>query len=410
MTTSSRAGRVIGSSLLNLAALGGLACIVLVILAFFFNITLIMFKTGSMSPTIPAGSLAVVREIPASDIKLGDVLTVDRAGMLPVTHRVTSVSGEGEARTITMKGDANDAEDPSPYTLTQARRVLFSVPELAKVVVWFSNPLVLGGITIAASALVTWAFWPRGEQDGGEGRRRKRGRHRSAVGGEVRSDSARISAAAVTAVLLGGALAVVPQSPASAVGGAFLGVESTSVARGTYLTLTSIGDAEAMSNMQPNVPVLWQIGVSADAPEPGTVSLSLEASGDSSLGLSLEIRSCSVQWVGGVCDGAERSIQPRLEAPLNSGLQLLESMPASEQRWMLVSAMVPPGGEGEVSLAVRAQGDSDSIAVGPGTVGTIARTGAASAPPMLLLGGVGVSAGLLVAGAAAVLKRRGVPA
>jgi signal peptidase len=74
---------VVGSTLLNLAALGGVVCIVLVILATCFNITLIMFKTGSMSPTIPTGSLALVREIPASDIRIGDVVTVDAQGSSP---------------------------------------------------------------------------------------------------------------------------------------------------------------------------------------------------------------------------------------------------------------------------------------------------------------------------------------
>ena len=50
-----------------------------------------MFKTGSMSPTITAGSVALVREIPASEINVGDVVTVDREDALPVTHRVTSI-------------------------------------------------------------------------------------------------------------------------------------------------------------------------------------------------------------------------------------------------------------------------------------------------------------------------------
>ncbi|MHA3724811.1 signal peptidase I [Leucobacter sp. HY1910] len=154
-------GSFVGGTLLNLAALGGAAFIVLIILSAVFNITLIMFKTGSMSPTIPAGSLAVVKEIPATEIQVGDVLTVDRGARLPVTHRVTSIEGEGDERTITMKGDANESEDPLPYTVTQARLVLTSVPGLAHVVVWFSNPVVLGALTLATSALVTWAFWPK---------------------------------------------------------------------------------------------------------------------------------------------------------------------------------------------------------------------------------------------------------
>src|SRR3954454_7756091 len=86
-----KATSVIGDVLLWIAAVAGVICIVLVILAFTANITLIMFRTGSMTPAIPAGSVAVVQRIPASEIEVGDVVTVDRDGQLPVTHRVRSV-------------------------------------------------------------------------------------------------------------------------------------------------------------------------------------------------------------------------------------------------------------------------------------------------------------------------------
>ena len=158
-----RIGSVLGNGLLTALAIGGVICIVLVGLAFFFNVTLMMFKTGSMSPTIPAGSVALVREIPASEIQIGDVVTVARPNALPVTHRVTSVSpGPGsDERTITMRGDANAADDPAPYTVATVRIVMGSLPGLASVIVSFSNPMVLGVISLAVAGLVTWSFWPR---------------------------------------------------------------------------------------------------------------------------------------------------------------------------------------------------------------------------------------------------------
>lgn len=57
-------GQAIREAPLSIAALGGAVCIVLTVLAFTGGYSLIMFKTGSMSPTIPAGSVALVREIP----------------------------------------------------------------------------------------------------------------------------------------------------------------------------------------------------------------------------------------------------------------------------------------------------------------------------------------------------------
>ncbi|MDC3728680.1 signal peptidase I [Rhodococcus sp. Rp3] len=140
-----------------------MACIALVIAAFFFNISLILFKTGSMAPTIPQGSMSVVQRISADDIEVGDVVTVDReAGELPVTHRVIAVHPQrpGEAL-IEMQGDANPNPDPGPYRVTEVRKVLWSVPGAASVIVWFSDPLILAGLTLGAALLVLWAFWPR---------------------------------------------------------------------------------------------------------------------------------------------------------------------------------------------------------------------------------------------------------
>ena len=60
-----------------------------------------------------------------------------------------------------MRGDANAGDDPYPYPVQTVRVVLFSVPGIATVIVAMGNPYVLGGLTIAATTLVVWAFWPR---------------------------------------------------------------------------------------------------------------------------------------------------------------------------------------------------------------------------------------------------------
>jgi signal peptidase len=156
---------VLGNILLNVLAVGGAICILLVIAAFVFKITIIMFATGSMSPAIPTGSIAFVREMPASEISVGDVVTVDRSPELPVTHRVVEILGQdGDAVTFRMKGDANADPDPIDYTKESVRLVMWSIPGLANVIVWFQNPFVLGIITLGATSLVTWAFWPRRPQ------------------------------------------------------------------------------------------------------------------------------------------------------------------------------------------------------------------------------------------------------
>ncbi|MFC7464345.1 signal peptidase I [Brachybacterium sp. GCM10030252] len=156
------------NAVLNLAAAGGALCIVLVVLAVVFDISLILFRTGSMEPAIPQGSLAVVREVPASEVGVGDVVTVERGERLPITHRVTSIEPAADARwEITMQGDANPGPDPAPYSVTTVRLVLFSIPGLARPVAALNSPWMLGGVTLAVSALVVWALWPRARSTSG---------------------------------------------------------------------------------------------------------------------------------------------------------------------------------------------------------------------------------------------------
>ncbi|MBB1056645.1 signal peptidase I [Dietzia sp. B19] len=159
-------GSYLAGGLANLLAAGGVVAVGLVIAAVTMNITLIMFKTGSMSPTIPTGSVAVVKEISADEIRVGDVVTVDRPGRLPVTHRVIEVHPQvpGEAL-ILMQGDANPNPDPGMYRVESVRKVLWSVPGLANVIVWAGNPLVLGSITLLAALGVLWTFWPGRDDD-----------------------------------------------------------------------------------------------------------------------------------------------------------------------------------------------------------------------------------------------------
>lgn len=161
-----RSGRIwarIENAVLSVLATLGVVCIVATVAAFVFNISLIMFRTGSMTPTIPPGSLAIVKQIPASEITVGDVTTVSRGeDRLPVTHRVISTTALGGGTySIEMQGDANDNPDPHPYEVTEVKKVLWHIPGLAYVVATISQPIYMAGITVAAALLVVWAFWPR---------------------------------------------------------------------------------------------------------------------------------------------------------------------------------------------------------------------------------------------------------
>lgn len=161
-------GSVLRDAGITVLGLLGVACILWVALSAVFNLSLITFATGSMAPTIPTGSLAIVREVPAAELQPGDVATLQRGGEpLPVTHRVLTVTPSPTDTTtqiVTMQGDANPIPDVFPYYVDTAKVVLWSVPNGVVVTRALSNPLVIGGVTLGVGALVLWAFWPRGSQ------------------------------------------------------------------------------------------------------------------------------------------------------------------------------------------------------------------------------------------------------
>ncbi|WP_323749079.1 signal peptidase I [Curtobacterium sp. VKM Ac-2884] len=99
--------------------------------------------TQSMEPTLPPGTLLVVRPTAVDDIEVGDVVTYQIVSGQPavISHRVVSVSSSSNgARTFVLKGDNNAKTDPRPVTAAQIRGVVwYSIPEVGVV-----NQLVNG--------------------------------------------------------------------------------------------------------------------------------------------------------------------------------------------------------------------------------------------------------------------------
>lgn len=412
MTIVHRIVRATGEVVLTGLSILGAGCIVLVAAAYLFDISLIMFKTGSMSPTIPAGSVAVVREISAPQIQIGDVVTVDRPGQLPVTHRVTSVSDgpAADQRVITMRGDANDADDPDPYTVSTVRIVMFSVPGIAHMIAGLSNPYVLGTITVAASLLVTWAFWPRGpggprssRGDGPRQRRQQTGMPKDSEMDKEGAPANRGRYAAHAVIMLGAAtsatLLTITTAPLAI-------ASETEVVHGRYLTLTSIADPE-MRTMRPGATVPWQVGISAQAPDSGAVVVSLSGEGDDTLQLAATVTACSAEWADAVCPGRSWRLADLNPMPVDGAHRELLVMPADEERWLLFSVTMAPtakpaSGAG-VAQFVHASGHGDTVTLGRGS---LPDTGATGPQRSLLLAIGAVIAGLLLAGLGWLLKSR----
>ncbi|MGP9539887.1 signal peptidase I [Brachybacterium sp. AOP43-C2-M15] len=407
--------RSLGDHLLTLLAVGGAVCIVLVLLSWVLSISIMMFRTGSMSPTITAGSIAVVREIPAVEMTEGDVVTVDRGeGVLPVTHRVLEVlevdHDSGEV-TFTMQGDANEVADPSPYTATDVRRVMFSVPAAARVIQWFSDPFVLGGITVGATVLVVWAFWPRertrdgSDEDFGED---LDGDSEGDSDGVSDDDCVEIRGSSAHDALTRHTL-VVPVVAALILAAPAAGSTETTFLSGDHLRIRTEGDPALMKNLAPGDSAVWEVGVWAETPEPGEIDLGLTGRGElAEVGgaLAVSVDACTSPWTGGTCStGAMEMVE---NASLDSiaaraGSLHLTSMPSDEQRWLRITVTLATdagprglsGARGDVLIEAFGAGEhlsaglAPSSPAAPGADGTgaggLASTGAGGVLPLVLL-------------------------
>ncbi len=147
---------------LTVVALLGLLCIVALILGFIYKASFVVFRTGSMEPIYPVGALSLTVQVPAESLVPGDVVSVKRSesGVL-VTHRVVSVEPGGSGASLRLKGDANSSEDPLPYQVDTAQKVLATVPALGSWVMAMRGPGFIGGATLAVAVLVVWAYWPK---------------------------------------------------------------------------------------------------------------------------------------------------------------------------------------------------------------------------------------------------------
>jgi signal peptidase len=97
--------------------------------------------SGSMRPTLGVGSLAVDRVVPASSVRVGDVITFNDpyTRRRLVTHRVAKIVRTDHGLAYRTKGDANAARDPWAIQLNdKVGRVAFDVP-VAGYLLWYAH-------------------------------------------------------------------------------------------------------------------------------------------------------------------------------------------------------------------------------------------------------------------------------
>ncbi|BCN67524.1 hypothetical protein RE943_09970 [Prescottella equi] len=142
---------------LTVGAIAGLICIVATITALLFDVKPLIFRSGSMSPEITTGSLALARTVPVSDLSVGDIVSVENAEGTRITHRVYSIQEQTDnAASVTLKGDANADPDVEPYVIAEADRVFWSAGGVGYVAAWLSSStaIFLGGALVGALLVI----------------------------------------------------------------------------------------------------------------------------------------------------------------------------------------------------------------------------------------------------------------
>jgi len=185
--------------LLTGGAVLGLACILATVAGYAFGITPLVFRSGSMSPAIHTGDLAVARTVDASALETGDIVSVVNADGNRVTHRLREISGQGDARRLTLQGDANRAPDAETYTATRVERVLFDIPKAGYVVDAASGPggLFVLGAYVTGMLVLAFRRPPPGGTDTPV-RPRRGGARKAARGSRVAARTVALAAVGIT--------------------------------------------------------------------------------------------------------------------------------------------------------------------------------------------------------------------
>lgn len=131
--------------------------------------------SDSMSPSIKAGAVVFVNDVPTDQIGRGDVITYQRGSVddPTTTHRVVEVTDRDGTTQFVTEGDANEDPDPSPVPAgAVVGTVAFHVPLMGYVVAFANTQLGLLTLVIVPALLLVVLelrdFWLATSDEEGE--------------------------------------------------------------------------------------------------------------------------------------------------------------------------------------------------------------------------------------------------
>ncbi|MFF7293097.1 LPXTG cell wall anchor domain-containing protein [Microbacterium sp. NPDC008134] len=199
------------------------------------------------------------------------------------------------------------------------------------------------------------------------------------------------------------AAGILVAAPGILVAGPAWAAPTTEVIQGRVLRLVSVADWAQASRLLPGEPVQWDIAVSADPPDPGTVTIAVSAAGDAPLLVDAAL--CMREWQESGCPGGAEELESEWSIPRDGSEVALAAFPSTDvahlRLWITLGA---DDDNGVTDVRVHAQGVGEAVVTGPGDPLPLPlpATGGGVAPWV-----IGAGAGLAAAGVGlAVLRRR----
>jgi signal peptidase len=94
----------------------------------------------SMEPTMHEGDFVVARRVVPKSLTVGEVVSFQQRGRM-VVHRIISIDTTGAAPVFTTLGDNNEAPDSLVPAEALIGRVVFSLPQAGKPILWVQHAL-----------------------------------------------------------------------------------------------------------------------------------------------------------------------------------------------------------------------------------------------------------------------------
>ncbi|MFS0854137.1 LPXTG cell wall anchor domain-containing protein [Microbacterium sp. 179-I 3D4 NHS] len=177
------------------------------------------------------------------------------------------------------------------------------------------------------------------------------------------------------------------------------------VIQGRVLRLVSMADWDDAASLLPGRPVRWDVAVSAETAEPGTITLGVSAIGDAPLLVDAEL--CPTAWRAGACPGGAETLRSRWSIPRDGAQISLARFSATEDAHLRLRVALAEDAGGVTRMRVHAHGVGDSVSVAPETpalgapspAGALPTTGGSTAPIVVFVG-------IVLAALGVVLSRR----